>query len=136
MITNQASTDDKMIQFYTDFPNHQTYKIFNKYVEPAKIKNMQSTYYQAADNTTLEGRPRNMLLIDELFLFLCRLWLGILEQDLAEQFKCSTATVSRGIITWANFLYFVLGSLPFWLTMSNSETEWPIVLRRNILTPL
>ena len=56
-----------------------------------------------------------MLLIDELFMFLCRLKAGLLEQDLSVRFNCSISTVSRKIVTWANFLYFVLGSIPIWL---------------------
>ena len=56
-----------------------------------------------------------MLLIDELFMLLCRLKIGLLEQDLSVRFNCSVSTVSRKIVTLANFLYFALVSLPVWL---------------------
>ena len=39
-----------------------------------------------------------------------------MEQDLSVRFNCSISTVSRKIVTWANFLYFVLGRIPIWLS--------------------
>ena len=73
-------------------------------------------YYQAVEqNNALIGRPSCMKLIDELFLFLCRIRLGLHEEDLADRFRCSVSTVSRKIITWGNLLYFVLGSWNIWL---------------------
>ena len=76
---------------------------------------MQSAYYAGSETRSLAGRKRNMLLIDELFLFLCRLRAGLLEQDLSVRFNFSVSTISRKIVTWANFLYFALGSIPIWL---------------------
>lgn len=55
-----------------------------------------------------------MLIIDELFLFLVRLRLGLFEQDLADRFLIHISSVSRKITTWANYLYFLLGSQPIW----------------------
>ena len=60
------------------------------------------------------GRQRNMLLIDKLFMFLCRVKCGFLEQDLAVRFNCHISTVSRKISTWTNSLYFALGSINIW----------------------
>ena len=52
---------------------------------------------------------------DQLFLFLCKIKLGLFEQDLAERFEISISTVSRTtLVTWTNYLYFLLGSLPIW----------------------
>jgi hypothetical protein len=66
-----------------------------------------------------------MLLIDELFMFLCPLYMGLLEQDLNIRFYCSVPTVSRKIVTWANFLYFVLGTIPIWLTKTQIQDLMP-----------
>lgn len=62
------------------------------------------------------SRPsaRTMLLIDELFLFLVRIRLCLFEQDLADRFLLSISTVSWKITTWANYLYFLLGTQPVW----------------------
>ena len=126
--------DNKLISFYTDFATYSMFQSFYECIEPTAknmqsmyyqsfyecieptAKNMQSMYYQASETISLSGRKRCMLLIDELFLFLCRLRAGLLEQDLAVRFNCSVATISRKIVTWANFLYFTLGRIPIWLS--------------------
>ena len=108
------SSDNLLISFYTGFSSYNTFSAFFNCIKPAAT-NMQSAYYASSETVSLAGRKRNMLLIDELFLFLCRLKAGLLEQDLSVRFNCSISTVSRKIVTWANFLYFVLGSIPIWL---------------------
>ncbi|CAG2195246.1 unnamed protein product [Mytilus edulis] len=60
-------------------------------------------YYKSVDNVNVTiGRQRNMLLIDELFMFLCRLKCGLLTQDLAVRFNCHISTVSRSFNIWPN----------------------------------
>ena len=55
-----------------------------------------------------ENRPniQAMPLIDELFLFLVRIRLGLFQQDLDHRFNIHILSVSRKITTWANYLYF------------------------------
>uniref|UniRef100_A0AAY5KP50 DDE Tnp4 domain-containing protein n=1 Tax=Esox lucius TaxID=8010 RepID=A0AAY5KP50_ESOLU len=55
-----------------------------------------------------------LAVIDQFLLFLCRLRQGFPEQDLAVRFDVSQSTVSRVCVTWANYLHFMLGSLPIW----------------------
>ena len=64
----------------------------------------------------LENRPniRAMHLIDELFMFLVRIKLGLFQQDLAHRFNLHISSVSRKITTWANYLYFLGGSQTIW----------------------
>jgi hypothetical protein len=69
---------------------------------------MTSVYYTASDELSSRGRPRSMDPIDELFMFLCRLKCGFLAEDLAVRFKMHKSSVSRKIITWTNYLYFLL----------------------------
>ena len=57
------------------------------------------------------GCRRKLQPIDELWLFLTRFRLGLFEPDLAFRFNISEQVVSDIIITWANFLYLILGSL-------------------------
>ena len=111
---HRFSTDNSPVSFYTGFPSYLMFVTFFNCVKPA-ASNMQSAYYTTSEIVSLAGRKRNMLLIDELFMFLCRLKAGLLEQDLSVRFNCSVSTISRKIVTWANFLYFVLGSIPIWL---------------------
>lgn len=63
--------------------------------------------------------------VDQLFMFLCRVKLGLFEQDLSVRFNISVSTVSRILITWANFLYVMLGSLPVWPSMTAVRSRMP-----------
>ncbi len=44
---------------------------------------------------------------------------------MADRFRCSISTVSRKIITWANLLYFVLGSMNIWLPRGVIQNRLP-----------
>ena len=121
---HRFSTDNSLISFYTGFPSYLMFVTFFNCVKPA-ASNMQNAYYTTSEIVSLAGRKRNMLLIDELFMFLCRLKAGLLEQDLTVRFNCSVSTKSRKIVTWANFLYFVLGSIPIWLPRKTIQQLMP-----------
>lgn len=66
------------------------------------------TYIYSAGMSTQQSRPsaRTMVFIDELFLFLVRVRMGLFAQDLAHRFDIHVSSVSRKVITWANYLYF------------------------------
>ena len=121
---HRFSKDTSMMSFYTGFQSYKTFIAFFNCIKPA-ASNMQSAYYACSETISLAGRKRNMLLIDELFMFLCRLKVGLLEQDLCVRFNCSVSTISRKIVTWANFLYFALGSIPIWLPRDTIQDLMP-----------
>ena len=107
-------TDDSLFYYYTGFISVRYFYSFFNFIE-ASANSMQSMYYVASDTISQAGKPRIMPLIDELFLYLCRIRINMQETDLSVRFNCSQQTVSRKLITWANFLYFVLGQIPIWL---------------------
>lgn len=118
-------TDDHLFKFYTGFTSIGAFKVFFTFIQPA-ANNMQRIYYQAAENVNAKvGRPSCMKLVDELFLFCTRIRLGLFEEDLADRFHCSVSTVSKKVTTWANFLYFVLGSWNIWLSKGVIQERMP-----------
>ena len=121
---NRFSNDDSCVQFYTGFPTYVSFITFFSIIEPS-AKNMKSVYYEASETLSLAGRKRGMQLIDELFMFFCRLHGGLLEKDLSVRFNCSISTISRKIITWANFLYFSLADIPIWLSKTSIQRLMP-----------
>ena len=56
-----------------------------------------------ADNKT--GRHHKLPLLEQFFLTLVRLRLGLLEQDLANRFDISVSSVSRITATWINLMF-------------------------------
>lgn len=74
-------------------------------------------------------RAESLCLFDQFFLFLCRVREGALEESLAERFHVSQSTVSRIVITWANYLFFMLGSLPIWLHRSAVNAMMPLCFK-------
>ena len=49
-------------------------------------------------------------------MFLIRVQLGLFERDVAHIFGVSVSTVSYVVVTRANYLYILLGSLSVWLS--------------------
>ena len=76
------------------------------------------------------NRKREIEPIDQLWLFLTRVRLGLFERDLAHRFSVSVSTVSDVFISWANYLYIMLGSLPLWPSRDHYRNA-PIQKRRS-----
>ena len=68
---------------------------------------------------------RKIPVIDEFFIYCCRVAAGLKEQVIADIFQVSTSTVSRVIITWANYLFLVLGSIPIWMSRQQVALSMP-----------
>lgn len=83
------------------------------------------TYCYATGERESRPKARNMQVIDEMFMFLVRLRLGIFEQDLAHRFQIHISTVSRKLATWCNYLYFMLGSQVIWPSREEVNTNMP-----------
>ncbi|CAC5408709.1 unnamed protein product [Mytilus coruscus] len=94
---SRFSTDNSMILFYTRFVSMSIFSAFFNFIKPT-ANSMISYYYRShgnANQNIAAGRQRNMLLIDELFMFLFRLKCGLMEQDLAVRFNCHVSTNSH-----------------------------------------
>ena len=120
------STDNDSIKFYTGFPTYQHLYRFYQFVEPSA---QRMTYVYSAGVQGSRPSARTMLLIDELFLFLVRVRLGLFEQDLAHRFQIHISSVSRKITTWANYLYFLLGTQPIWASREQIDECMPQAFR-------
>ena len=112
---NKFKDSDDDIHFYTGFPDYKTLSLFYKECLEEDAKEMR--YWHGSktqsDKTNGDfqadkvGRKHALPLEEQFFLVLVRLRLGLLEQDLAERFRVSQATVSRYTITWINLMYHV-----------------------------
>ena len=126
-------TDDDLIRFYTGFQTSQLLYEFIEFVKPSatkmtswsqvqrcRLNSHQATAYQPTDFSS-----HLLILEDQIFLTLTRIHQGFYEKDLAVRFKTSISTVSRIIIMWANYLYFLLGSIPIWPSRTKVDDTVP-----------
>ena len=76
------STDNDSIRFYTGFTSYERTKLFYELVKPTA---QTMTHCYATGERPSRSGARNMQILDELFMFLVRLRLGLFEQDLAHR---------------------------------------------------
>uniref|UniRef100_A0A8C6U465 Transposase n=1 Tax=Neogobius melanostomus TaxID=47308 RepID=A0A8C6U465_9GOBI len=104
------------------FASHAHLMSFWSQIEPATQDILHVTRAQTAGNVSTSLQP-----IDEFFLFLMYLSLGLVHKDLAHRFKVHQSTVRRVISTWADFLYTVLGAIGVWLDEETVKRNMPEV---------
>nr|XP_039272232.1 uncharacterized protein LOC120346532 [Styela clava] len=120
-----------MIKYYTGFSSYcLLIDFFHILLDCANSLTLWSAvseevYNGSSDFLDHPCKKRSLPLADELFLFLCRLRQGFDEIHLSDVFCISQSTVSRIVITWANFLYFTLASIPIWPTREQVYENMP-----------
>ena len=133
-----ACSDDDIF-FYTGFQSYNALIAFWNFVKPcseslvswnrarAKVNgNLADTAFPYLQGQTKEKqRKREIQPIDHLWMFLTRARLGLFERDLAHRFDVSVRTVSDVVVTWANYLYILLGSLPVWPSKEEIKEQLP-----------
>ena len=118
-----------MFQFYTGFQDYATFKIFYDMLGPAvNCLNYWGSEIVGATKS-VQGRNRSLSPMEECFLVLVRIHLGLFEKDLAYRFGISISTVSRICITWINFLFIKLKELPLWPKREIITANMPSVFK-------
>ena len=96
--------DDNKVLFYTGSPNYATLKMCYDYLEPVVHKLIYWGSKKDAHSTSeTHGKSRSLTPMEEFFMILVRLCLGLFERDLADCFSVSASTVSRICCTWITF---------------------------------
>ncbi|XP_041639630.1 uncharacterized protein si:cabz01071907.1 [Cheilinus undulatus] len=115
---------DEDFRFYTRFPSEEVFMIFWESVSPSASR---LVYWSKAQKGEFEAPSphRKLHLIDECFMFFCRVAAGLKEKVLASIFCISVSTVSCTILTWTSYFYQVLGSLPIWMTREQVQATMP-----------
>lgn len=127
--------DDKQFQFYTGFPSYRMFKACFDFLSPAASNLNYWDPSKVADHETSDkldstkgcskGRYRKCSPIDEFFMVLLRLRLGLFERDLGYRFGVSQSTVSWILITWINFIYLQLQTIPLWPSRAMINADMP-----------
>ena len=109
------------------FATHAHLMAFWRQIEPATHRMLTCSKDQPAAKKTPQFQALQP--IDEFFLFMNYLSLGLLQKDLAQRFNIHQSTVSRIIKTWVNFLYIVLGAVGIWMSEEAIKANLPDVFK-------
>ena len=122
----QIANDNKLVHFYTGFENYEKLMICYKFLGPC-VNQLSHWKKGVGERDLLEtrGAPRLLTPLNEFFLVLCRMRLGLLEQDLAFRFGISQPTVSRICITWINAMYSKFKEVSIWPTRQQVDAKMP-----------
>lgn len=105
------SDDASKVKFFTGFSSFAALIACFNLLGPSVD---QLSYRSAERSNKGLGRKRTFSPLNEFFLMLVRLRLGLFEQDLAYRFGISQSSVSRLLITWINFVYLQFKEIPLW----------------------
>ena len=103
--------NDSKFAFYTGFPSYKVLDSCYTFLGPA----VHELCYTGEDGMSIRGkrcRSRALPPLEEFFLTLVRLCLGLMEEDLADRFGVSQSSVSRIITTWVNSLFLKFKEIP------------------------
>ena len=102
------------INLYISFPDYETLLYFYENILESDAKVMHQWRSGESKDSYVEEKTRRsckLPLLEQLFLTLVRLRLGLFEFDLANRFGISQSSVSRITATWINLLFHSLKSL-------------------------
>ncbi|CAI9549052.1 unnamed protein product [Staurois parvus] len=123
------STDPSLINFYTGFKDYSTFKVvFSTLTETEGSSDKWKQCQQegnAGFNKQSVAEYETMPQIDQFFLFLCKVRQGFHDRDLAVRFNMTQNRVTRIVITWAHYLYLVLGEIPLWRSRETDCQDVP-----------
>ena len=124
-VENFSNDDSGNTLLYWIFNMEDFYSFFNS-LEPYDLSNLQ---YVGRDRTfppgDKRGPPRALNPMNEFFLTLVRLRLGLQERDLADRFGISQGTVSVIINTSLSLLHHHLSQLKFWPSLDAVKKHMP-----------
>ncbi|CAC5404268.1 unnamed protein product [Mytilus coruscus] len=104
----------KRMLFWTGFSDYENFYALFQYFEP-RATNMRYWKGDAGMPDTFsdrkKGPERKLSLIDEFFLTMVRLKVGLLVEDLAIRFSISVGLVSQIFSSWINLMYVDLKEL-------------------------
>ena len=113
------------IKLYTGFPNYNQFKEFFTNIESHAKAMISFSQTQRKKFKTLNDYSCNLPLIDRLFMYLHKIRVGSLDQDLADKFNVTVPNVSRNTILFTDFLYCLLGAQRLWPTKPQVMKSMP-----------
>ena len=124
VLTYESLESDQKFMFYTGVPSKPVFEALFSEMEDAES-------HTARKGTSLEkGRPRTLRLIDEFFLVLMSLRLGLLLEDIADRFCISKSTCGVICDRWITYLHHKLAFLTVWPSRDLINKHMPQKFKR------
>ena len=109
VVTLDSIKDDPaQMRYYTGFVNYGTFLALFKYLEPKAAVMRYWRRGQESCNLTkhyTHHKSKKLTKIEEFFMVMMRLRLGLLVVDISKRFGISKAEFSKIFTTWINLLY-------------------------------
>ena len=129
LITLDSIKDNPaQMRFYTGFVNYGTFMALFDYLEPkaAQMRYWRGGQVSAKQTKNYTSQKDNKLSkLDEFFMVMMRLRLGLLVEDISKRFGISVAEFSKIFITWINLLYHELTTLCQFTSKEKSQESLP-----------
>ena len=116
---------DQKVMFYTGVPDAATFEALFNEIESDAAKQTARSFASSE-----RGRPRYLRIIDEFFLVLIRLRLGLLLEDLADRFNISTSLCCIIFNRWIDYLDVQFSFLVKWPTRKAVDDHMPQSFRQ------
>ena len=134
MTIDRIKSSDKFVRFYTGFQSFLMFMACFNFLEPyAKVMRTWKGSTTVDDATERVGKkpgPQSKLpLMEQFFLVMVRLRLGLKQLDLAERFGIHQTTVSQNFIPWINLMDVQFRHLPLWLYRRKINRLMPTCFR-------
>ena len=110
------------LMFYTGIPCPGTFQVL--------FDEMDDVYDSTSTGQISNGRPRSLRKIDEFFMVLMRLRLGLLIEDIAQRFHISKSTCSEILNHWITYLSLKLSFLIPWPSGQDIAKRLPTKFKR------
>ncbi|XP_028425061.1 uncharacterized protein LOC114549098 [Perca flavescens] len=133
LFSRYCASDDQM-RFYTRFPSERVFRIFWESIAPSASQllywNKAQRISEGSSDPASPSPPSTLPLIDEFLIYCMQVAVGVKEQVIADMFRIRLTAVSRVTITWANYLFFVLGTLPLWPSREKVKAAMPGIFKK------
>ncbi|KAH3879680.1 hypothetical protein DPMN_003586 [Dreissena polymorpha] len=114
---------DEQLCFYTGIPSNEHFQaVFDEIKDNAEE---QTSRRKVSYTTNQGGRPRSLSVINEFFMVLMRLRLGLLIEDLAFRFCLSKSQCSDIVNRWIDYLSVQLAVLVQWPSIEVIKSNMP-----------
>lgn len=129
--------NDKLLRFHTGFENYEVFSMVLDFQGRATTAHLD--YQNTEDLGEIKhkykpGPSRALSVENEFFLVLCRLKVGLLEEDLSAIFRVCQSVVSQIVNTWIKFIFFRFKELDVFPSREIVQLHLPECFRKKYST--